>query len=296
MSVYMASFVVIMLLFLIIAIQAASPWGVALLPPPARAETKEATGTCPPYKCEISILKIQINFENLILLPHLKFKTCRYDYQYVSVETFGVLAYEAFTFGEKDQQVSLSLGFGCGALTDGNLLGTSGILGMGYVDGVAAGWEPTFHSPTARNASTSQTSGSESGAGRKHETVQEATARRPGTATAATATATVNASPPTSTSLFCGKAVQRLVNFVGGEIRPPVAGGREIRLVVVDVEGDGFQLEPRAPVMQHPAEAPGADTAEQRLARGLFETQLGQFLGSDVLVGRATCRGCSDPR
>jgi len=98
--------------------------------------------------------------------------------------------------------------------------------------------------------------------------VQEATARRPGTATAATATATVNASPPTSTSLFSGKAVQRLVNFVGGEIRPPVAGGREIRLVVVDVEGDGFQLEPRAPVMQHPAEAPGADTAEQRLARG----------------------------
>ena len=62
--------------------------------------------------------------------------------------------------------------------------------------------------------------------------------------------------------------IQRLINFVGGEIRPPVAGGREIRLVVVDVEGDGFQLEPRAPVMQHPAEAPGADTAEQRLARG----------------------------
>jgi len=62
--------------------------------------------------------------------------------------------------------------------------------------------------------------------------------------------------------------IQRLVNFVGGEIRPPVAGGREIRLVVVDVEGDGFQLEPRAPVMQHSAEAPGAYTAEQRLARG----------------------------
>ena len=67
------------------------------------------------------------------------FKTCRYDYQYVSVETVGVLAYEAFTFGDKDQQVSLSLGFGCGALTDGNLLGTSGILGMGSVDGVVAG-------------------------------------------------------------------------------------------------------------------------------------------------------------
>jgi hypothetical protein len=53
-------------------------------------------------------------------------KTCRYDYGYVSVEAVGVLALEAFSFGDN----CLSFGFGCGALTDGNLLGASGILGM----------------------------------------------------------------------------------------------------------------------------------------------------------------------
>nr|AGT17399.1 aspartic proteinase [Saccharum hybrid cultivar R570] len=53
-------------------------------------------------------------------------KTCRYDCGYVSVEAVGVLAHEAFSFGDN----CLSFGFGCGALTDGNLLGASGILGM----------------------------------------------------------------------------------------------------------------------------------------------------------------------
>lgn len=56
--------------------------------------------------------------------------TCWYDYRYFSVEAVDVLAYETFTFSNKDQLVSLSLGFGCGALTDDNILGASGIMGL----------------------------------------------------------------------------------------------------------------------------------------------------------------------
>jgi hypothetical protein len=57
-------------------------------------------------------------------------KTCRYVYPYVSVEAAGVLAYESFTLSDNNQHICMSFGFGCGALTDGNLLGASGILGM----------------------------------------------------------------------------------------------------------------------------------------------------------------------
>lgn len=55
-------------------------------------------------------------------------KTCRYDYLYVGVETVDALASEALTFGEQDQQVSLSSGSSYGVLIDGNILGASGIL------------------------------------------------------------------------------------------------------------------------------------------------------------------------
>nr|CAB3481269.1 unnamed protein product [Digitaria exilis] len=54
---------------------------------------------------------------------------CLYDDVYGSAEADGVLASESFTFGVHTK-VSLSLGFGCGALSAGSLVGASGIMGL----------------------------------------------------------------------------------------------------------------------------------------------------------------------
>ncbi|XP_062196820.1 aspartic proteinase nepenthesin-1-like [Phragmites australis] len=54
---------------------------------------------------------------------------CLYDDVYGSAEADGFLASETFTFGVHSK-VSLSLGFGCGALSAGSLVGASGIMGL----------------------------------------------------------------------------------------------------------------------------------------------------------------------
>ncbi|KAK8451275.1 hypothetical protein SEVIR_6G185100v4 [Setaria viridis] len=54
---------------------------------------------------------------------------CLYDDVYGSAEAGGVLASEAFTFGARSK-VSLPLGFGCGALLAGTLVGASGLMGL----------------------------------------------------------------------------------------------------------------------------------------------------------------------
>uniref|UniRef100_A0A0A8XRT9 Peptidase A1 domain-containing protein n=1 Tax=Arundo donax TaxID=35708 RepID=A0A0A8XRT9_ARUDO len=54
---------------------------------------------------------------------------CLYDDMYGSAEADGVLASETFTFGVH-RKVSLPLGFGCGALSAGSLVGASGIIGL----------------------------------------------------------------------------------------------------------------------------------------------------------------------
>nr|CAB3483219.1 unnamed protein product [Digitaria exilis] len=55
---------------------------------------------------------------------------CLYDDVYGSAEADGVLASETFTFGVHTKVVSLHLGFGCGALSAGSLVGASGIMGL----------------------------------------------------------------------------------------------------------------------------------------------------------------------
>ncbi|KAG0523927.1 hypothetical protein BDA96_07G165300 [Sorghum bicolor] len=54
---------------------------------------------------------------------------CMYDELYGSAEAGGVLASETFTFGV-NAKVSLPLGFGCGALSAGDLVGASGLMGL----------------------------------------------------------------------------------------------------------------------------------------------------------------------
>ncbi|KAF0899877.1 hypothetical protein E2562_025119 [Oryza meyeriana var. granulata] len=54
---------------------------------------------------------------------------CVYEDVYGSAAANGVLASEAFTFGVH-RTVSLPLGFGCGALSTGSLVGATGILGL----------------------------------------------------------------------------------------------------------------------------------------------------------------------
>ncbi|KAI4985689.1 hypothetical protein ZWY2020_018319 [Hordeum vulgare] len=51
---------------------------------------------------------------------------CMYDELYGSAEADGILASDTFTFGK----VSLRLGFGCGALSAGSLVGASGLMGL----------------------------------------------------------------------------------------------------------------------------------------------------------------------
>ncbi|VAI38434.1 unnamed protein product [Triticum turgidum subsp. durum] len=55
---------------------------------------------------------------------------CMYDELYGSAEADGVLASETFTFGVQRSKVSLPLGFGCGALSAGSLVGASGLMGL----------------------------------------------------------------------------------------------------------------------------------------------------------------------
>ncbi|GJN03751.1 hypothetical protein PR202_ga21228 [Eleusine coracana subsp. coracana] len=56
---------------------------------------------------------------------------CVYDDVYGSAEAGGVLASETFTFGGGAHgKVSVPLGFGCGALSSGSLVGASGIMGL----------------------------------------------------------------------------------------------------------------------------------------------------------------------
>ncbi|EAZ07297.1 hypothetical protein OsI_29545 [Oryza sativa Indica Group] len=54
---------------------------------------------------------------------------CVYEDVYGSAAAVGVLASETFTFGAR-RAVSLRLGFGCGALSAGSLIGATGILGL----------------------------------------------------------------------------------------------------------------------------------------------------------------------
>ncbi|KAJ1268809.1 hypothetical protein BS78_07G162300 [Paspalum vaginatum] len=54
---------------------------------------------------------------------------CTYDDVYGSAEAAGVFASDAFTFGARTK-VALPLGFGCGGLSAGSLVGASGIIGL----------------------------------------------------------------------------------------------------------------------------------------------------------------------
>ncbi|CAO2211198.1 unnamed protein product [Urochloa humidicola] len=56
-------------------------------------------------------------------------RRCLYDDVYGSAEADGALASEAFTFGDHSK-VTVPLGFGCGELAAGSLVGASGLIGL----------------------------------------------------------------------------------------------------------------------------------------------------------------------